>query len=348
MLDFVWAKGRLLFMAGIAVLVIAFGAAACGDDDDDDDDDDTDVTEEEEEPADDDEEPSGGAIDFGSLSGSIAIDGSSTVFPVTEAVAEEFASVAPDVQVTVGFSGTGGGFELLCAGEIDIADASRPFEEGAEGDCPEGIAGLTEIQVGIDALTVVVNPDNDFVDCLTFEQLAQIFGDGGASTWADVNPDWPAEPIVHYYPGTDSGTFDFFVETILGAPDEGGTPHTGEGTASEDDNILALGVEEDEFAIGYFGYAYYSGAGESLRAVPVDAGEGCVEPTDETALDGSYPLSRPLFIYTSGVALEESPQTVGFIQFYLDNISLVGEQGYVAVPDDILAEQQAKIDPFLP
>lgn len=281
----------------------------------------------------------------GDESGEIRIDGSSTVFPISEAVAEEFSQVA-DTRVNVGFSGTGGGFELLCRGDIDIANASRPYQDD---DCPDGLPGLTEFQVAIDALTVVVNADNDFVDCLTVQQLHDLFTDGGATTWADIDPEWPDDDITLYYPGTDSGTFDYFVEAVLEELDGDAAAHRGDGTASEDDNVLAQGVEGDENAVGYFGFAYFQEAGDDLRAVPIDGGDGCVEPSLETALDGSYaPLSRPLFIYTTEEDFA-SEEVVGFIQFYLDNTNALSEEvGYVPLPDDLLAEQQAKLEPFLP
>jgi phosphate transport system substrate-binding protein len=328
---------RALFLAG-GLLALSLAAVSCGGDDDD--------AAAEDETGEGSDDGSAGGIDFGSLGGEIRIDGSSTVFPISEAVAEEFSQVA-DTRVNVAFSGTGGGFELLCRGDIDIADASRPFEDD---DCPDGIPGLTELQVAIDALTVVVNVDNDFVDCLTVQQLHDIFTDGGASNWSEVNPDWPDEDIELYYPGTDSGTFDYFVEAILEEIDGEEAAHTGSGTASEDDNVLSQGVSGDENAIGYFGFAYFQEAGQGLRAVPIDGGEGCVEPSLETAIDGSYePLSRPLFIYTTEDRLSTREEILGFVQFYLDNTNVLSEEvGYVPLPEDVLAEQQAKIEPFLP
>lgn len=291
----------------------------------------------------------GGGIDYGSLSGSIRIDGSSTVFPISEAVAEEFSKVS-SVRVNVGFSGTGGGFEKFCRGETDISNASRPIKDSEREACAAGgIDDIVELQVAIDALTVMVHPDNDFVDCLTVEQLHQIFRTGGASRWSDIDPEWPDEPIIKYFPGTDSGTFDYFVEAVIEGVDEEAT-HTGDGTASEDDNILAQGIRNDRFAIGYFGFAYFLEAGQSLKAVAIDGGGGCVEPSFESALDGTYtPLSRPLFIYTRESFLRERPEVLGFVHFYLDNVSeLVPEVGYVSMPDSLLAQQRAKIEPFLP
>lgn len=283
--------------------------------------------------------------DYSSLSGEIRIDGSSTVFPISEAVAEEFSN-ASDVRVNVAFSGTGGGFEAFCRGEIEIADASRPIKDDEKQACADaGINDILEIQVGTDALTVVANPANDFLECLTVDQLHQVFKEGGATTWNQIDPSFPNEAIVWYYPGTDSGTYDYFVEQIIEKVDEGAA-HTSEGTSSEDDNVLATGVGGDDFAIGYFGIAYFLEAGENLKAVQVDGGDGCVEPSAETALDGSYkPLSRPLYIYTRTSFLDERPEVEGFMKFYLENSqALVPEVGYVKLPDDVHADQVAKIE----
>ena len=290
-----------------------------------------------------------GGFDYGSLGGKIRIDGSSTVFPISEAVAEEFSKVA-DTRVNVAFSGTGGGFEKFCRGEIEISDASRPMKQEEKDACAaNGIDDIVEIQVGIDALTVMVNPQNDFVECLTVQQLHDLFKTGGASKWSEIDPSWPDDDIIFYNPGTDSGTFDYFLESIIEKVDENAT-HRGDGTASEDDNVLAQGIEGDGNAIGYFGFAYFQEAGQALKAVQIDGGDGCVEPTFESALDGSYkPLSRPLFIYTREKFLAEREEVLGFINFYLENTSeLVAEVGYVNIPDDLLAEQFAKIEPFLP
>jgi phosphate transport system substrate-binding protein len=294
------------------------------------------------------EGPSGG-IDYGSLGGSIRVDGSSTVFPISEAVAEEFQRVA-GTQVKVAFSGTGGGFEKFCRGEIDISDASRPIKQEETDACAaNGITDVVEVQVAIDALTVMVNPSNDFVDCLTTGELFTLFSDTSVTRWNQVRPEWPDEKISFYFPGTDSGTFDYFVEAIITSVDDNAT-HRGDGTASEDDNVLAIGIENDEHAIGYFGFAYFLEAGQSLKAVPVDAGAGCVEPSFEAALDGSYqPLSRPLFIYTRESFLQDRPEVLGFVNYYLENVdTLVPEVGYVNLPEDLLAEQFAKIAAYLP
>ncbi|MGE3960962.1 MAG: PstS family phosphate ABC transporter substrate-binding protein [Dehalococcoidia bacterium] len=288
-------------------------------------------------------------IDYGSLSGEVQVDGSSTVFPISEAVAEEFSKVS-DVRVNVAFSGTGGGFEKFCRGEIQVSDASRPIRDSEVEACAaNGIDGIVEIQVGIDALTVMVNPANDWAACMTVEQLHNVFKDGGVSRWNEIDPSWPDEPITGYVPGTDSGTFDYFVEAIIEGVDENAA-HRGDFTSSEDDNILAQGIEADTHAIGYFGFAYFLEAGEALKAVAVDGGEGCVEPSFDAALDGSYqPLSRPLYIYTTEKHLAENPAVLGFVNFYLENMqALVPEVGYVTLPEDLYAEQVGKVEPFLP
>ena len=264
-------------------------------------------------------------------------------------MAEEFGKVA-DTRVNVAFSGTGGGFEKFCRGEIEVSDASRPMKQEEKDKCAAaGITDIVQLQIGIDALTVVLNPQNDWVDCLTTQQLFSIFKTDGATKWNQVDPTWPDENVVLYYPGTDSGTFDYFVESIITKTDKNAA-HRGDGTSSEDDNILAQGVEGDKGAIGYFGFAYYEEAGSHLKAAAVDSGKGCVEPTFDHALSGDYaPLSRPLFIYTREKFLTEKPEVLGFVKFYLDNAeSLVAEVGYINIPVDLLADQQAKIEPFLP
>jgi phosphate transport system substrate-binding protein len=334
-----WRK-RLIGAAAIVVLATgAMALSACGDDDNDDNGGNGGET-----PA-----AGGGEIDYGSLGGEIRVDGSSTVFPISEAVAEEFSKVA-GTRVNVGFSGTGGGFEKFCRGEIEVSDASRPIKDDEVQACADnGIDDIVELQVSIDALTVMVHPDNDFADCMTVQQLHDAFRTGGAGTWADIDPSWPSNRIEFFFPGTDSGTFDYFVEAIIEGVDENGS-HRGDGTASEDDNVLAQGIQGTPNGLGYFGFAYFQEAGQSLKAVAVDGGEGCIEPSLEAALDGSYqPLSRPLFIYTRESFLQERPELLGFINFYLENTNeLTEEVGYVPLPDDVLAQQTAKIEPFLP
>ncbi|HEY5640830.1 MAG TPA: PstS family phosphate ABC transporter substrate-binding protein [Dehalococcoidia bacterium] len=291
------------------------------------------------------------ACDDSGEGGTINIDGSSTVYPITAAVAEDFDAVAGDVLVNVGFSGTGGGFEVFCSGETEISDASRPVKQDELDACAEnGIDDVLEIQIGLDALTVMVHPDNDFAGCLTIEQLHEIFRSGGATSWSDIDDSFPDRAIDFYYPGTDSGTFDYFVEAVIEDVDEGAN-HRGDGTASEDDNVLAQGIGGDRDSIGYFGFAYFQDAGQSLKAVSVDGGEGCVAPSFDSALDGSYPLSRPLYIYTRESFLAEHPENpvLRFVEFYLDNsTALVAEVGYVSLPADTLQAQMDKIEPYLP
>jgi phosphate transport system substrate-binding protein len=315
----------------LALVALLALTAACGDDDDDDDDNGN----------------GGNGTDYSDLSGEIDIDGSSTVYPITQIVAEEFLQVS-DVNVAVALSGTGGGFEKFCRGETQISDASRPIQDDEIEACAgEGLDEIIELQVAIDALTIVVNPDNDFATCMTTAQIVEVFRDGGAERWSDVDPSWPDEEIVKYYPGADSGTFDYFVEVMEGVDES--YVHTSDGTSSEDDDILVVGVEGDQYSIGYFGLAYYVAAGQGLNAVEVDGGGGCVAPSAEVAQSGEYtPYSRPLFIYTDASVLQERPEVVGFINFYFENLDpFVEETGYATMAAEQKAEQWAKLDPYL-
>jgi phosphate transport system substrate-binding protein len=341
------ARPRRWLIAVVAALAAALAvfAFACNDDDNGGSNGNGDATE----PSATDDSGNGGEIDYGPLSGDIRVDGSSTVFPISEAVAEEFGLVS-DVRVNVAQSGTGGGFERFCRGEIQVSDASRPIKAAETQACADSsIADIIDFQVAIDALTVVVNGSNDFVDCLTLEELHRLFSDTSITRWSDLNPEWPDEEIRFYYPGTDSGTFDYFVEAVLEGVDENAT-HRADGFSSENDNELVTGIEGDEFAVGYFGFAYYQAEAGNLKAVAIDNGSGCVEPSLETARDGTYtPLSRPLFIYTRESFLQDRPEVLGFVHFYLENAeALVEEVGYVPLSDDVLAQQKAKLEPFLP
>ena len=337
-------KGRsrklVVLMAGLAV-VGALAFSACGSDDDD-------------------PEPSGGnntsvagisptagagGGDYSDLSGSIVIDGSSTVGPITEAVAEEFGKVS-DVRVSVGISGTGGGFEKFCKGETDINDASRPIKKDDEKEgtgCAANGIEYVEFKVAIDGLTVVVHPDNDFAQCLTYSQLKMLWNEGSTvKNWSELDPSFPEEQIKLFGPGPDSGTFDYFTEEINGATDVSRADYS----PSEDDNVLVQGVESDENALGYFGYAYFQGEAENLKALQInkdqngkgtptatDKAKGCVGPTPATINDNSYPLSRPLFIYVNKEALAK-PEVKGFVEYYLTNApALVADVGYIALPD---------------
>lgn len=245
------------------------------------------------------------------VTGDIITAGSSTVFPLTERMAERYQNEGYSGQITIDSIGTGAGFERFCvAGETDISNASRAIEEDEVANC-EGIGRTPlEFRVGTDALAVVVNPANDFVENLSLEQLALAFST--AETWADIDPSFPVEPIARYSPGTDSGTFDYFVEAVFDEDD--GPILSSTGTQfSEDDNVLAQGVIGDQYAIGYFGYAYYVENEGDLKILNIED----IEPTEMTAEDGSYPLSRPLFIYSTASILQEKPQVADFINFYL-------------------------------
>jgi phosphate transport system substrate-binding protein len=275
---------------------------------------------------------SGGDAD--SLTGSIEIDGSSTVFPISEAVAEEFGKENSGVNVRVGQSGTGGGFEKFCAGDIDITDASRPIKDEEKKVCSDEGIEHVELKIAIDGLSVVVNTENDFAECLTVDELKKIWQPGSTvKTWKDVKADWPAETIKLYGPGADSGTFDYFTGEIVG--EEGAS--RSDYQQSEDDNVLVQGVEGDQYALGYFGYAYYKENTDKLKVLGVDSGNGCVTPSDETIKGAEYtPLSRPLFLYISTQALERE-EVQEFVTFYLDNVdALLEDVGYIPLPADQL------------
>ena len=283
--------------------------------------------------------------DLSGLSGSIEIDGSSTVAPVTEAVAEEFALAgAEGVELAIGVSGTGGGFERFCSGETAISNASRAIAEEEIALCGENGVDYYEFELGQDGIAVVTNPANAFLSCVSVSALAEIWAEDGASaTWADVNPEFPAEAISLYGPGPDSGTFDFFNEEVLG---EDRAPTT-EYTPSEDDNVLVEGVAGDPNALGYFGYAYYLQNQDALGLVALatqDDLSDCVQPTPETIRDGSYALSRPLFIYVNAENLQDEA-TQEFVRFYLNNAeTLVSEVGYVALPSEEYTTAVEKLD----
>ncbi|MBK5098654.1 MAG: PstS family phosphate ABC transporter substrate-binding protein, partial [Gemmatimonadetes bacterium] len=230
------------------------------------------------------------------LTGMVTIDGSSTVFPISEAMAEEFQIANSGVRVTVGISGTGGGFKKFCGGETDISDASRPIKSSEIELCRENGIEAIEIPVAWDGLTVVRNPANDWAACMTVDELKRVWQPGSSITrWNQVRPEWPDEEIKLYGPDTDSGTFDYFTEAIVGEEDASRDDYT----ASADDNVLVVGVEGDRGSLGYFGFAYYEESSDKLGAVAIDNGSGCVLPGRETIETGTYaPLSRPMFIYT--------------------------------------------------
>ncbi len=272
-------------------------------------------------------------IDPSAVSGDIITAGSSTVFPLSERMAELFQQEGYTGNITVDSIGTGAGFERFCqAGETDIANASRPIQDEERTNCEAIGRTPLEFRVGTDALAVVVSADNTFADALTTDQLKAIFS-GEAKTWADVDPTWPAETIQVYSPGTDSGTFDYFVEAVLEKKKESilGVPGA---QFSEDDNVLVQGVEGSRYAIGYFGYAYYEEAGSKLKALAIDG----VAPSRDTVDDGSYPLARPLFIYSDAKTMADKPQVAAFIGFYLQHVNEeIADVGYFQAPDADLA-----------
>jgi phosphate transport system substrate-binding protein len=279
------------------------------------------------------------------LSGAIAIDGSSTVGPLVTVAAESFQAEQPDVRVTVGISGTGGGFERFCAGETDISNASRPIKEDEEVPlCQEAGIEYTELRVATDALTVVVNPENDWVECMTVEQLAKAWGpdaEGKVKSWSDVDPSFPDEPLTLAGAGTDSGTFDYFTDAVNG--EEGAS--RSDYTASEDDNVTVRAVESEKGAMGYFGFSYYEQNQDSLKALEIDGGGGCVAPSVETAQADEYtPLSRPLFIYVKNESLTR-PEVKAFVQYLLDNAQTVAEEAlFIPLNDDQLAESTSTFE----
>lgn len=266
----------------------------------------------------------------------VKIDGSSTVYPVTEAVAEEFQKAKRGAaKVTVGISGTGGGFKKFCRGEIDIADASRPILKKEMEDCKAAGIQYIELPVAFDALTVVVNPKNAFLKSITVAELKRMWepaAQGKVTRWNQVNPAWPDAPLKLFGPGADSGTFDYFTEAVVGKSKSS----RGDFTASEDDNVLVQGVARDVNALGYFGFAYYVENRDKLRAVPIveKSGKPAVAPSLENVVKGTYqPLARPIFIYINVKSLEK-PEVREFVEFYMkDGAKLAREVKYVPLPD---------------
>ena len=281
--------------------------------------------------------------------GRIVVDGSSTVFPITEAVAEEFQKVEPQASVTVGVSGTGGGFKKFLAGEVDVVDASRPIKSSELEYAQMSNISFVELPVAYDALSVVVNKKNTWVDYLTVAELKKIWSpesQGKVLKWSDVRAGWPDKPLRLFGPGTDSGTFDYFTEVINGKEDAS----RGDYTSSEDDNVIVKGVEGDEGALGYFGVAFYEANKSRLKIVPIDDekadnGVGPQLPSTENVIKASYsPLARPLFIYFRASSLAR-PEVVKFASFYLANVkSLAAEVGYIPLPDAIYSQVQSRLD----
>ncbi|MDJ0331113.1 PstS family phosphate ABC transporter substrate-binding protein [Planococcus sp. S3-L1] len=260
--------------------------------------------------------------------GTVAGDGSSTVAPIMEGIVEEYAGAQPDVKVTVGTSGTGGGFEKFIQGETDFSNASRPIKEEEIASLQEAGIDYTEFQLAFDGLSVVVSQENDWVEDLTVEDLKKLWvEDGTTKKWSDINPEWPEEEVVFYAPGTDSGTYDYFNEVILEDEDL-----VRSATLSEDDNTLVQGIQADPNAIGFFGYAYYVANQDTLKVVSIDG----VEPTNETIESGDYaPLSRPLFTYANNAALADNDAAYDFMKYTLENAGAMAEAvGYVALPQE--------------
>ena len=272
---------------------------------------------------------------FKKYAGRISIDGSSTVYPITEAVAEEYRKIQPDIRVTVGVSGTGGGFKKFARGETDISNASRPIKQSEIDECLKNNITFIEIPVAYDGLAVVVSPSNKFVNHLTVEELKKIWEPGAQNvimSWKQVRSSFPDVPLRLYGAGTSSGTYDYFTEAIVGKAKSS----RGDYTASEDDNVLVQGVSSDQGALGFFGLAYYTENKNKLKLVGIDAGKGIIFPSDSTVRSGTYaPLSRPEFIYVSN-RVAGDPIIQDFIKFYMEKAApLVQEVGYVPLPQEV-------------
>jgi phosphate transport system substrate-binding protein len=307
-----------LALASVALAAGSLAVAGCGDDDDGD----------------------SGSSD---LSGTITIDGSSTVAPLSEAAAELFQQENPDVRVTVGTSGTGGGFEKFCRGETDISDASRPIKDEEIEACEGNNITFEEVDVANDALSVILNPGNDFATCLTTDQLNTIWEPGSkVNNWNQVDDSFPDLALDLFGPGTDSGTFDYFTDVING---EEGAQRTDYNNIGEDDNAAVTGVSGSEGGMGYLGYSFFSENEGTIIAAEIDGGEGCVAPSPETAQDGTYtPLGRQLFIYPSGEALQK-PEVQAFVEFYINNNDEIAERASVIpLNDEQKEEALAKVD----
>ena len=275
-------------------------------------------------------------------SGSISVDGSSTVAPLTDAIAEEYAQVEPEVVVNLAVSGTGGGFERFCGqGDTDISNASRAIKEEEAARCQDNGIGFIEVRVGTDALTMVTNPQTDFLECLTTEEIRAFWTAPGADTWDQVSSTFPSEPIEVFAPDTDSGTYDFFNETVLDSEEQ---QVIQDYNASADDNVIAQGVIGTPNSWGFFGFAYYQESQDQLQAIAYDAGDGCVMPSVETAQDDSYGLARPLFIYVKTSSLQQG-HIAGFVRFYLDEVGgLIQDIGYIPAKGSVIEDAKAKVE----
>lgn len=279
----------------------------------------------------------------GGASGTVAVDGSSTVEPMSKAASELLSEENPDVRVTVGAAGTGGGFEVFCQGQTDISDASRPIEEDEVAACEEGGVEYTELQVATDALTVAVHPDLA-VDCLTTDQLIELVGPNSEVTnWSDLDPSFPDQEISFFFPGTDSGTYDYMAADVVADESEELRKDV---ESSEDDNVLVQGISGTEGAVGFFGYTYYEENQDSLKALSIDDGAGCVEPSAETAQAGEYtPLSRPLFIYVSNSSYADNSATAEYVDFYIENLETIAEAAkYIPLSEELYSETQSALE----
>jgi len=278
----------------------------------------------------------------GAESSEILIDGSSTVFPISQAVAEEFRKDRPEIQIPVGISGTGGGFKRFVTGETDISDASRPIKDSERATAAANGIEFTEFTIAFDGISVAVSSSNDFATCLTTDELKKIWETGSTiDNWNQVRSEFPNKPLRLYGPDTDSGTFDYFTAEVNGKEDASRSDYA----ASSDDNVLVQGVSGDQGGMGYFGFAYYAENTEILKVLSIDTGVGCVAPSIATIRDGSYlPLSRPLFIYVNNSSLQR-PEVHDFIKYYLSNVNELAEEvGYIGLPEADYVSQLAELN----
>lgn len=287
------------------------------------------------------------------VEGDVLADGSSTVYPITVAVAEEFAPVFPDVRVSVGLSGTGGGFKKFCIGETDISDASRPIKDSENDICKENNIEWTEFFIATDGLTVMVNPENDWLTELTPEQIGQILGASSTVTkWSDIDPSYPDETMNFFIPDPDSGTRDYMVEVVEGITGDEDLRQDENTTFSSDDNVLLDGIANDLYSFGFFGYAYYINNTDKVKAVAIvnDAGEA-VAPSEASVQDGSYnPLARPLFIYANNASVTSKPQVAAFLKFFFSEdgaASIMSDVGYSMPPDGTYDTLNANLSALL-
>jgi len=279
------------------------------------------------------------------LSGDVIVKGSSTVFPVSDTFAEGFMNEYSEVNVTADPTGSGGGFEnFFCPGDADVNGASRPIKDSEVEQCGSNDVNPVEFEIAGDALTMAVNNNADWVDCVTPEEMSRIWRDGGAQNWSDVRDEWPDEEIVLYGPAETSGTYDWFNSNIVGEDYQ----HTARHQPTEDDETIVAGIQDNDYAMGYFGYAYYSSNEDDVKALSVDGGSGCTEPGLDTAKDGSYPMARPLFIYAAESSLKEKEQVYAFMEYYLENAETdtVQEIGYVPSSTELRDENLSKLEEY--